>query len=453
MNAIDTPGTLASPYLLHFLGKLSHPNRFLVCCSGGLDSSVLLHLFYQLKPMLTVPIQVIYVDHGLHQDSRIWQSHCESLCADYELSYLPFAVHTRPDKGESLEAWAREQRYDLIRKHMQQHDVIFTAHHLDDQVETFFLQAIRGAGPRGLSAMPGIKEFGPGIMARPLLNVKRSTLQHYAYKHALKWVDDPANTDVRHDRNYLRKEIMPAILQRWPGSLKSLERVTKQQHEASELLHEMAHQDFQSVYSARNDALCISGMQHFSDARIKNLIVYWFRKKALPLPAACHFQTILSDVFLSHRERSPCVNWQDVECRRYGDYLYILRAETNSNIPSVMEWGVHSPLRFASGEVSLIKSSGPGFNSASMNNARVTIRFRQGGETIRPYPSGLTKTVKKLFREQRILPWYREKIPMIYINDRLAVIPGICIDSDFYTGNNASRIVWSDEHTCRQYDE
>ena len=352
---------------------------------------------------------------------------------------------SRPQRGESLEEWAREQRYAVFTSVMEQGDTLFTAHHLDDQAETFFLQALRGGGPRGLAAMSGFKPFGVGFHARPLLNYTRQQLEAYAKQHDLQWVEDPSNADINIDRNYLRTEILPLIDKRWPAYRNTLDRLIAHQAETALLLDDIASQDLSRVLDIDNNGLLVDRLQGLSEARIKNLLLYWARQKQLDVPGSKHLYQIIQTALKSAAEACPCINWANTEIRRYKDRLYLQQQLPDHDPATVIEWDTHSRLQLNKETLTSEKTDNEGIDEQLLADGKVTMRFRQGGETIRPYNKSMTKTVKQLLQEKEVLPWYRDRLPLIYIDEKLAAIPGICIDENFVIRNkNRSRqIVWS----------
>ncbi|MCL5802079.1 MAG: tRNA lysidine(34) synthetase TilS, partial [Gammaproteobacteria bacterium] len=204
--------------------------RYWVAYSGGLDSHVLLHALAHLaaasdstRPHKILPppltgggrgeggfeLHAVHVDHGLQPNSAQWVKHCEEVCAELQIPLHSLQIKIKLEQGESLEAAARDARYQAIAVLIEDGDALLTAHHQDDQAETVLLQLLRGAGPAGLAGMPECSAFSKGLHVRPLLNFTQAQLRIYAETHHLAWVEDHSNRDLRFDRNYLRHEITP----------------------------------------------------------------------------------------------------------------------------------------------------------------------------------------------------------------------------------------------------
>ncbi|ERI53187.1 hypothetical protein N878_16440, partial [Pseudomonas sp. EGD-AK9] len=165
-----------------------------IAFSGGLDSSVLLHLLAGLvRREALPPLAAIHVHHGLQPAAEAWPEHCARSCAQLDIPLEIVAVQVAP--GASLEQAARQARYAAFAARLGEGEVLLGAQHRDDQAETLLFRLLRGAGVRGLAAMPVARPLGRGTLVRPLLDVPRTELLAYAEAHGLSWVEDPSNAD------------------------------------------------------------------------------------------------------------------------------------------------------------------------------------------------------------------------------------------------------------------
>lgn len=421
-----------------FSNLKSYPDaeKYWIACSGGMDSCVLLHLFYLNRSRLKQSVEVVYVDHRLQKQSKKWGDFCARICRQYDFFFSYLEIDEEYKNGFSIEEWAREKRYQLLADKMNNDDILFTAHHQDDQIETFFLHAFRGSGPRGLVAMPNIRKFSIGFHARPLLGCSQQELKQYANEHQLDWKTDPSNDDIRYNRNYLRKSVLPVIEARWPAFRITTSRLIEHQQEVKSLLDEIAEDDLRQAVAKTSSAINIDVICNFSNARKKNLIAFWLKKIGMNLPASRHLNQIMTNVLDSEEDKEPCVNWNGVEVRRYRNMLYAIKPLSVHDRSMRYEWDINQP--FLLSDESLVASSekGKGISKKRIENKIVEIRFRQGGEKIRPENQSISKSVKHLFQEKGVLPWCRDRIPLIYIDNQLALIPGFCMDEKFAAKNN-----------------
>lgn len=427
------------------LNTCPHAKRIWIACSGGMDSNVLLHLTYLNKNIIKQKINVVYVNHGLQKESIEWGSFCEKQSKKYGLAFTQLNIEGVVPNGVSIEAWAREQRYALIAELLEKDDFLFTGHHQDDQVETFFLQALRGGGPKGLAAMPLCKNFGGGIHARPLLGFKRSQLLSYANDNDLCWREDVSNSDDKYDRNYLRKNILPAIEQRWPAYRKTTQRLISHQQDCALLLEEIGLEDLKHALYEDTSSLQLEVLEILSNPRQKNIIFTWLKELQLESPASRHVEQIISDLIHSENENAPCVNWKDVEVRRYRRLLYASSA-ISKNIEKIeCYWDVTKPLTIMGEELMAKSNIGSGISKEKIKGLNIVVRYRQGGEKIQPHNKTHSISVKQLFQENGVLPWLRDRFPLVYIDGKLAVVPGLCVDKSYSAakGESSLLIEWS----------
>jgi tRNA(Ile)-lysidine synthase len=198
--------------------RFPRPARYWVAFSGGLDSTVLLHVLASARGDLRAPLSAIHIDHALQAGSTDWVRHCREQCGQLDVPLHTMLVDAAAPPGESPEAAARNARYTAIAAALGPRAMLLTAHHLDDQAETLLLQLLRGAGVEGLAAMPSIRAWHGGWHARPLLAWRRDALHAWATAKQLGWIQDPSNAQTAAYRNYLRHQIVPLLRARWPAS-------------------------------------------------------------------------------------------------------------------------------------------------------------------------------------------------------------------------------------------
>lgn len=188
-------------------------SRHIVACSGGVDSMVLLHLLK--KSNFTV--EAAHVNyHFRDKDSDLDQALVEEFCTQ---NNIPFHLHDSQlkdqlESGGNLQSLAREERYTFFHK-LRGNDsntFIHLAHHLDDQIETFYLNLARQAGVMGLASMLDLK----GAIIRPLLNFSKKEIIDYASQHSIEWREDISNQSLKYSRNKLRNEIIPFLKEQLP---------------------------------------------------------------------------------------------------------------------------------------------------------------------------------------------------------------------------------------------
>lgn len=414
-------------------------HTYWIAYSGGLDSHVLLHLLAQLRVDFPLRLQAVHVHHGLSVNADAWAKHCAAVCQKLTLPLTDFSINGFAKSGESPEETARDRRYSVLATLLLPDDILLTAHHQDDQAETVLLQLLRGAGPKGLAAMPGIKPFAKGYHARPLLSFTRADLRRYALYHQLEWIDDESNENVGFARNFLRHEILPILQQRWPSVAKTISRVAENCAEAQQLVDEVTQQDLQIALGATPYLLSIPTCREWNPVRQRYVLRAWLNHIHFPVPSFVKLKQIQQDMLQARGDKSPYFSWHGFELRRYQDYLYAMPALPSHNRMQEFVWDTSQPLVLPT----------IGILSAKNSNKIFKVRFRQGGEKIYLSERGGHHSLKKLFQEWQVPPWQRDRVPLVFEGEKLIAVVGFFATDEeifitYYTNNflkkNVSRI-------------
>ncbi len=427
--------TFSSESLLQILAQLAAeagpPRRYVVAFSGGLDSTVLLHALATSAADHHIALLAVHINHGLQTAADAWGDHCRAMAEAYGVEILVERVSVDLDAGQGLEAAARDARYRALKPMIQDGDWLLSAHHQDDQAETLLLNLLRGSGPAGLAGIGALRPFAGGWLARPLLAYSRSELQAYAEQHALSWIDDPSNADSLRDRNFLRHEILPRLRSRWPDVVTCLHRSGRIASDAALLLDDLAAIDASDI-DPRSDRLHIDVLRPLSGARQRNVLRYMIRQRGLTTPSEVQLQQVINTVLPARADAEPRVRWSGGEIRRYREHLYLLRDDlaTMPDDPSDLGGRVHLQLAPGLGELRLEAGAPEGLSEALVRRG-LELRFRHGGEKFRPMGRLHTKKLKKLLQEAGIVPWMRDRIPLLYSGGELvadaASQPGVAI--------------------------
>jgi len=410
--------------------------------SGGRDSTALLHamqLIVAERPQFR--LRAVHVDHQLQLASAAWSKRCEQVCVALGVPFTSIQVVPDPGYPEGIEAAARLARYAALGKQLQPGETLLTAHHADDQLETVLLALVRGAGVGGLAAMPPIKRFASGSHMRPLLEFTRADVESWARAQGLAWIDDPTNALPRFDRNYLRREVLPVLQRRWPSVAHSVSRSALHIGEARHLLEELADADLSQALVGR--CLDMHAIKALSFARRSNLIRRWLAKLGVRMPSTRKLAALEYDILLAADDKVPSAAWDDVEVRRYGDLLYCERAQP-LDTSLQLAWSRAVPLLLPGTLGSLeMTASDTGLASSRLPD-ELQVRFRQGGEKLQLPGRAHRSYLKNLLQDARVLPWWRERLPLIYAAGKLVAVADLWIAAEFATNDatQAIRIVW-----------
>ena len=433
---------LDSDWLWQQLQRYSPFNRIVVALSGGVDSTVLLHLLQQQHARQNFPLSVIHINHQLQSESDGWAAQCTKLCSEWKIPVLVEKVVVEKS-GHGLESDARAARYRLFEQQLQPGDILLQAHHADDQAETVIMRLMRGSGVRGLAAIPAQRALGQGRVVRPLLACSRQQIIDYAQNHNLSWIEDPSNRDLTIERNLIRHEIMPRLEVQRSGVKRALVRSAEQFLESAELLDQLAEMDLDSILLEPRQLDC-EQLIKLERGRCRNLLRYWITLNGFLAPSSTVIDRIIDEGLYSRADAHPLISWFGAEVRRYRNRLYLMqRVPTHVSHTSV-KWQCQDKLQLGEGlgTLKIVESVGRGIRSTLLEDREVTVCWREGGERIRPVGRSGHHSLKNLFQEAGLPPWIRENHPLIYIGDELAAIPNLYPATEFAARKDEEGVVF-----------
>ncbi len=414
------------------LTQINQAKQVYLAYSGGLDSHVLLHLCASnqtIKPKLTV----VHIHHGLQKIADDWVIHCQQQTQQLGVNYKLLQVNARKLKGKSPEETAREARYHALKKLLAKNEVLLVAQHREDQLETVLLQLFRGAGIQGLSAMAEISVFGKGKLLRPLLDCSQQSLKNYALKQQLNWVEDPSNQCNDFERNFLRNKIVPLLKTHWQALDKTVARSAKHCANAQQLLTKLGSTLLIEIIN-RDNSLSIKGLLSLQSQQQALVIRQWFAHLQLKMPSMVFIEQVFKQMIAANKSANPILKHGDYYLRRYQDKLYCLIEE--NNVIHCQPWlQINQRLQLSPSSYLQRIPATTGIPEPLWEIAKVTIRYRTGGEKIALVNRKGHHRLKKLFQEAKIPPWEREQIPLIYFDDKLIAVADLWISSELISDN------------------
>jgi len=409
--------------------------RVAVAYSGGRDSTALLHAVLMSVRDTGTSVAALHVHHGLSGQADAWERHCRDQCARWQVEGFPVSfaacrLRTRPQPGDSIEAWARRERYAALGRLARTHgaDVVLLAHHRRDQAETLILQALRSAGVAGLAGMPRAIERDGIHWLRPWLDVPRSTIEAYVESLGLSYIDDDSNTDERHARNRLRLRVWPALVQAFPEAEPALAAAATWAQQAQACLDELASDDLALLHGPAG--LQLVGLGQLSAARQVNALRAWLRLQTGAAPPASLLARLSDELFgvgaaswplaggLLRRHRGQLTWSRPVAARSPSKtaleaHLHIRRA----GIHRLPGWG---------GNLRVVRVKEGGVPLAWL--AQAELRERSGGEQFQAGLGRPARSLKKQFQAAELPAWERSG-PLVYSGGQLVFVPGLGIDA------------------------
>ncbi len=445
-------------------------DRLLVGLSGGVDSVVLLDSLQRVARKLRFRLSALHVNHQLSPHARRWEAFCRRLCSARGIPFQSVKVSVR--RGDSIEAAARAARYGVFAR--QDCDYVVLAHHRDDQVETLLLQLLRGAGVKGLAAMPLLRrEEGRGwrvegttlatrhspldtrhstpdtrhptpAILRPLLEVTRDEILEYAKKRKLTWVEDESNQDIYFQRNYLRHEVLPVIARRFPAYRVTLARAAGHLAEAARVLDEIAAADGAGM--VQGGTLAVEALRRLPSARARNLLRCFLAGHGLSMPNAERLDEALRQAITAKQDAQVLVELGYFTLRRHAGRLHLVRSGSAPPAHYEKLWRGEKEIALPElgGVLTLVPGSGGGVSRARLRGRAITIRLRRGGERLQPDCRRPRRSLKNLLQEAHVPQWERERLPLMFCGNALVWAPGIGVDCAFQAarGEAALRPAW-----------
>lgn len=411
-----------------------------VAYSGGVDSQVLLVALAMLKQqgLVTNPLSICHVNHGLSPHAQTWQAFAKEQCEHFALPLISEKLNLKKQNQQSLEALARDARYQVLVNASSEPAIIVTGHHLNDQAETFLLALKRGAGLKGLSAMAETMALEQHILARPLLAISRNEIVSYAKQKNLSWVEDESNADQHFDRNFIRHTVLPAIEKRWPSINKTIARSAEHCIEAQQLIDELAQQDLVKCQLATG-RLSIEKLNTLSEARLKNLLRYFLSIHNQLMPSREQLGQICQQIN-AEPDKSPVIQLANCCIRRFKDELHLtsiyqdvslwqqkivlntLAEQGQFKLPMPDKLGMLS--FFSDPEIIDSTCDWQAWIKKPTDEQVVSVKFAHDNPKCFPQYRQKSRSLKKVLQELGIAPWQRKRLPLLFYDNELVAVIG-----------------------------
>ncbi|ULQ46131.1 tRNA lysidine(34) synthetase TilS [Flagellatimonas centrodinii] len=392
------------------------PGAWVVAYSGGRDSTVLLHALWSTGQ----PLRAVHVHHGLQPAADSFAHHCRQTCKALGIALDVRHVAVCRD-GSGPEAAARTARYAALSAALGDDDLLITAHHAQDQVETLLARLLRGSGLDGLGGIAHYRTSpsGRGVW-RPLLDCWPAQLAAYAVHHDLRWVDDPHNADPRFQRVWLRQTVLPMLSSRHPGVASTLSdlaaevRATAPMRKARDAA--LRHQCERP--GPWGTALLIPRLLALPRVDQQRVLRAWWAAQGGAPPGAAAVASVLDEVVPARADGQPALQIGPDTLRRYRQCLY---RDRSWSPPAAQTWRDGREL------------SVPGlgrWQAAQAPTRPLQLAFPCGGERILPAGEVHHRRLKQLFQQHGVPPWQRPRTPLLLAEGRLVAVAGVAVAAD-----------------------
>ncbi|MFN0300280.1 MAG: tRNA lysidine(34) synthetase TilS [Burkholderiales bacterium] len=432
-----------------------------VALSGGVDSTVLLHVLAPWARARGIALSAMHVHHGISANADEWARFCASLCDALRVPHQIVRVDISPWRHQGVEAAARAARREALATCGAEH--LALAHHQDDQAETVLLQLLRGAGVPGLAGMATERALmlgrrtrdgkpapqaaksttsttKPPIVVRPMLAVTRAQIEQFARQHGIKSIRDESNDDVAFTRNYLRHTVMPLLIAKQPAAPANLARSALHLAEANALLTELGRSDIRRVM--KGQSIILRPLLALGPARTANALRTWIRDENWRVPTTAQLEELIRQLFDARQAARTAFESDEFALRRYRDRLHLVSRRMAIPSDIAIEWNGRKrwPVASLGGVFTFRRCTGEGIADRWMKPENIITRMRADGGRIRLNAGGGHRSLKNVFQEAGLPPWERERLPLIYVGGTLACVPGIGVDLAFRA--NAGELGW-----------
>jgi tRNA(Ile)-lysidine synthase len=418
------------------------------CCvvaavSGGPDSTALLHILDRLQRDLDFRIVAAHLDHRLRQDSSLDAEFTRDTARSLGVDTIVTTVDVRAlaaEKGISVEEAGRSARYAFFEevRNSAGAQAIATAHHLDDEIETFFLRIFRGSSPKGLRGIPPVR----GPIIRPLLCLTRKQIMAFLTDEQIPYRTDPTNLQDNTDRNFVRNRLIPVVRERFPDFAKPLKRGMDLIELEESLLQELTCQLYSQAVSKTDcgfsiDVSALRSAHEAIAARVIVLALYevsgdetrWQRS---------HVDAVMKMVRSANPSGEIHLPGGPIVYREYCKLVLrskALKSETGYTITVSGPGAIHVPaagmtLHFriltkeAVNSVDLDSTTRALFD-ADQTLFPLTVRSPIAGDRFRPWGMDGTRKLKKVLIDAKVPLRERRSLPLVVKGNEILWIPGL----------------------------
>ena len=413
--------------------------KLLLAVSGGVDSMVLLDLFYKLR----FDICIVHCNFQLRgKESDADEMLVRETCQD---SYIPYFIESfdtlefANENKLSIQLAARKLRYDWFQELLSLgYDYVLTAHHLDDNVETFLINFTRGTGLEGLTGIPAQN----GNIIRPLLPFSREEIENYALENKIQWREDSSNASDKYFRNKLRHNIVPTLKELNTGFLDSFQNTLHHLQQSESLVNDASKLVFEKVVEEKENQLEIHLKPLLEFQNYKAYLYQWLKEYGFSawndiydLVEAQSGKQVFSETHILLKDREKLILSERNEINK-SEVFIIESIESKVNIPL--------KLRFCKAVNIFETVSNCIFVDESKIKFPLTIRKWQEGDYF--YPAGMNgkKKLSKYFKDEKYSLLDKENQWLLCSEDQIIWVIGKRADNRFInreTTQNSIKIV------------
>ncbi len=422
---------------------LHSKQKILLAVSGGVDSTVMLDAFSELKHEWNLKLGIAHVNHQLRgAESNADEKFVRSLAAKYECPIFVSRVPTKQrarEEGVSIQESARELRYAFFQKQRKAFgaDAVATAHNADDNAETVLFNLCRGTGIAGLAGIPVRQKEGNII--RPLLFAERKEIEAYARGMRISFREDSSNRSEKYSRNFLRHTIFPALKRRInPAIAQTLQHTSEIMKLCSEYVNGEVEESLQQLFHERKGEVSLNVEQLRRKHSLLQLEI--FRTLLERIYVEPSFERIAAVHSLIHAQKGTVVEcgggW--VAERSASEIIF---HKKNKRAAFGRKLTVPGTITVNGCSLTVKEKNTPpthfeddpqrAYVDAGTLKFPLTVRAWKNGDRFIPLGMNKEKKVSDFFIDQKIPLFRKRTIPIVTSGDAIVWIAGLRLDDRF----------------------
>lgn len=410
--------------------------KLLLAVSGGMDSMVLTHLFHKLN----YQIALAHCNFQLRElESFEDQKFVESFADTEEIPIYSIFFDTisyANDHKLSTQVAARELRYNWFYELLENegYDYLLTAHHADDNLETFLINLSRGTGLDGLTGIPQQNEQ----IIRPLLVFSRADIENYAKDNNIKWREDSSNASDKYLRNKIRHHVVPILKGLNPTFLDSFQKTQTYLQDAQLLVEDATELVFQQVVEEKEDGIYIAIHKLLQLDNYKSYLYQWLKEFGF---------TAWEDIYdLVHSQSGKYVVSEEFRLVKDREFLILSSKEVLENEVFYIqesEKQIQFPVKLRLSDESHIENPSSGCIFVDKEKLKFPLIIRKWQEGDYFYPSGMhgKKKVSKYFKDEKFSLIDKEKTWLLCSDNQIIWIVNHRADEQFLATTNTQNII------------
>lgn len=410
-------------------------SKFFIAVSGGIDSMVLVDLFRKMN----YNFSILHCNFQLRgNESEAETQFLRDFCKDNQLHYVLRYFETEQyasKKKLSTQLAARELRYNWFKEEIekQKYDFLLTAHHADDNLETFLINLSRGTGLEGLTGIPEHNDY----IIRPLLPFSRDEILAYANENKITWKEDSSNASDKYLRNKIRHQIVPFLKELHPTFLANFDKTQKFLNESQAFIHDEINSKYTDVVQDDEGKKVISIDKLLQLQNWKIYLYHWLKpcgftawNDIYDLVNTNSGKQVFSEDFILLKDREALLLFKEEEVSE----SYWLKEDQNS---------LKFPLKIKKSKVDNI--SIPNKDSIFVDEDKLSfpLEIRKWKEGEYFYPSGMQgkKKLSKFFKDEKYSLYDKDNQWILYSNNEIVWIIGKRADQRFLANNTTNNIL------------